>query len=267
MEWNKPIWNIRIIFKGMLAAMVLSTYFIITIPISFLIPLSPFKIRKFLNRIVAIFCAIMSWVLGVRYTINGDLSVLKEDNFLIIANHLSYLDIFNCYSLFPSCFVTSMEMKETPLLGQVTLAAGCLYVERRSRENIHKEIENVVDGLKNGLNVFVFPEATSTNGEGVKMFRKSMFNTAIDSGKKILPITLNYTSIDGVAVSKENRDKIFWYGEMSFYPHILHVLNHKRIELEFKIHQPVSDIQKFESDIALANHCHQIIDQSYNKIS
>jgi 1-acyl-sn-glycerol-3-phosphate acyltransferase len=166
----------------------------------------------------------------------------------------------------PACFVTSLEMKKTPLLGQITLAAGCLFVDRKNRTNIEKEVENVVDGLKNKLNVCIFPEAKSTNGDEVLLFRKSMFNAAILANSPILPLTMNYQSIDGQKLTRSNRDQLFWYGDMTFYPHILSVLKLNEIKLKIKVH-PLVKVADKESDIDLANRVQKIVAKDYQNLS
>jgi lyso-ornithine lipid O-acyltransferase len=143
--------SLTLLIKAINAILIVSVYFIVTIPLSFFIPLSPFKTRAILSRIVQFFCYLMRLNLKIEIELDQSeqsLACLKESNHFIVANHVSYTDIFAIASIAPACFVTSLEMKKTPLLGQITLAAGCLYVDRKNRDNIEKEVKNVVDGLK-----------------------------------------------------------------------------------------------------------------------
>jgi hypothetical protein len=92
-----------------------------------------------------------------------------------------------------------------------------------------------------------------------------MFNAALLADKPILPFTLNYESINQDKLSKANRDQLFWYGDMTFYPHILSVLKLNRIKLKIKTH-PVVRVKPGESDIELANRLHAMVSKDYQKI-
>ncbi|MEZ4872029.1 MAG: 1-acyl-sn-glycerol-3-phosphate acyltransferase [Bdellovibrionales bacterium] len=159
------------------------------------------------------------WVLGVKVNFKGE-DLDRSRAHLIVSNHLSYLDILVMASVLPTAFVTSREVEKTPVLGQMCKMGGCLFVERRSREFLDQEIREITDALKYGLNVTIFPEATSTNGEQVLRFKRPLYNAAILSNSDTLALCINYDSIDDQAVTRSNRDKVFWYGDMSFLPHL-----------------------------------------------
>jgi 1-acyl-sn-glycerol-3-phosphate acyltransferase len=80
----------------------------------------------------------------------------------------------------------------------------------------------------------LFPEGTSTNGDTVKEFRTSLFETAVLAKCPILPICIKYKTIDGKEISPENRDLLYWYGDMEFAPHFMKLLG-RRIEVEIDV--------------------------------
>lgn len=140
-----------------------------------------------------------------------------DRRFLIVCNHLGYLDIFSLAASVPSLFVTSVEMKETPFLGLLTEMAGCMYVERRSRMNIHNEIKEIEEALNDGFNVVLFPEGKSTDGEKVLPFKKSLLMACSGSDANILPAVVNFQSINGEPMQHKFRDWVCWYGSMPFF--------------------------------------------------
>jgi 1-acyl-sn-glycerol-3-phosphate acyltransferase len=160
------------------------------------------------------------WVLNIKVTPLGLENLVGIKNGLFVGNHLSYIDVLVLHSRIPACFVTSMEIRETPVLGQVCLLAGCLFVERRNKQNILNEVSEISRGLQNGLNVAIFPEATSTNGEQILRFRRPLYVAAIDAKKPVLPFCLNYRTVGGQPINLKTRDKIFWYGDMDFVSHL-----------------------------------------------
>jgi len=195
------------------------------------------------------------------------ISYMKEidENYLLVSNHLSYLDIFVIASEFPACFVTSFEMKETPFLGQLCSIGGCLFVERRSKKGISNEVKNLTSALDKNMNVVIFPEATSTNGEQLLKFRRPLFQAAVDAGKPILPLCLNYKRVDQRELNLNNRDLVFWYGDQTFFPHFLNLLNVNQIEVELSILDPFfaeAEMSKNE----LAEKSFQLVQEHYRPV-
>lgn len=215
--------------------------------------------RKMLTRLVSSFARFTCSFMGLKVYSIGTLS--KINSALMVGNHLSYLDVIVHSSLRPSCFVTSVEIKETPVLGQICQMAGCVFVERRSRENLSKEIAEVSESLRFGTNVTIFPEATSTNGDRVIRFKRPLFQAAIDAHVPIIPMTINYERIDGERVSLDNRDDVCWYGDMDFLPHLWRVLIHKRIDITVKYHP---EVKATGSTTELAEISHQKVSSSYD---
>lgn len=159
-------------------------------------------------------------------------NVQEKETFLILSNHLSYMDIPIIFSHFPCLFVTSVEVKQTPFLGHFCRAAACFFVERRKRAQIKDEVAKLRQVLTSGISLGLFPEGTSTNGASVLPFRKSLLESVVGTEIKLLPLCLNYKRIDGVPLSKLNRDRVCWYGDMAFLPHFLGLLASKRIDVE-----------------------------------
>lgn len=210
---------------------IISLYFILTTPFFLFLKKYPYGIKRILNRIVGFISRILISILGIKISHNLK-SIDKSKNYFIVSNHLSYIDILIISSILPTSFVTSMEMKRTPFLGQIIQLAGCLFVERRSKKNILNEIGDIENALNKGLNVTVFPEATSTNGEQVLNFKRSLFQSAMNTKVDVLPMTLNYKKVNGEKISLKNRDTVCWYGDMEFAPHLWSLCKARSIEVE-----------------------------------
>lgn len=159
---------------------------------------------------------------------------LDVTNFLVVANHVSYLDIIILSSLHPMVFVTSTEMAANPILGDITRLGGCLFTDRKKHTSLPQEIENFSQALKNGFNVCLFPEGTSTNGNSIREFRKSLFQMAVLAKVPVQPVCIRYTGLDGAPISPDNRDLLYWYGDMTFAPHFMKLLGRKiKAEVHF----------------------------------
>lgn len=197
---------------------------------------------------------------------NKGLQYMRHDqNYLILANHLSYLDALVMASLGPCCFITSVEMKNAGFLGLITKLAGCLFVERRSRDQISNEITEIETALREGFNVVIFPEATSTNGSGVLPFKRSLLEAAVRAKKSILPTCINYRKINGEPVTSKNRDLLCWYGKMEFADHFYKFLGIEQTKVELTI-LPEIIIAPEDTREMLATKAHAAITACYTPL-
>jgi 1-acyl-sn-glycerol-3-phosphate acyltransferase len=212
--------NLRAGLKAFVFGITLLSYFILTIPILFFFFIKPSLFRKILNILVSVYSKFLLKMMGLKILVKDESDARSYDGNLFISNHLSYLDILVLSSIQASSYVTSLEMKKTPLLGQICLLAGCVFVNRKNKKDIHNEIREITKSLSDGVNVTIFPEATSTNGERVLRFKRPLFQAAIDAKKAVIPLTINYNFINDSAVSLENRDNLFWYDDMTFGDHL-----------------------------------------------
>jgi 1-acyl-sn-glycerol-3-phosphate acyltransferase len=198
----------------------------------------------------------------LKVAVTGNDDCLFEDNYLVVCNHLSYLDMMVLAAVYPSVFVTSVDMGEVPFLGHMAEAAGSLFIERRNRDRVEKDIDQISEVLGMGLHVTLFPEGTSTNGESVLPFKKSLLQAAARANKSILPVTLNYTDIDGRPVSIDNRDTVCWYGDMKFLPHLMKVFEKRAIRAEVRFHEPIRPESTHDRD-SIARAAHEAVAKSY----
>ena len=128
---------------------------------------------------------------------------------LIVCNHLSYIDVLVLSRAFPGLFITSVEVKRSLGLGQITRLAGCLFVERRNRAGLGDETASIAKTLRSGTSVVLFPEGTSTDGKEIRPFRPALFQAAIDARTPIHSFHVRYDS-----------DQIPYYDDMEFLPHL-----------------------------------------------
>lgn len=195
------------------------------------------------SRNTQFFCGLMIKGLGLNLKVINKPS--PDEKFLIVSNHMGFVDILSLATSLPLLFVTSKEMRETPFLGLLTEMGGCLYVERRSRTKILEEMKAMVDALKQGFRVVLYPEATSTNGERVLPFKKTLMMAAAQAGVPIQPVVINFREINGEEFNLKWRDHVCWYGDIPFVTSMWKTMTLKSVtaEIEFleKIHASPED--------------------------
>jgi 1-acyl-sn-glycerol-3-phosphate acyltransferase len=240
-------------------------YFLTTVPFYPLFLLFPMTVRSVLIQQVSFYSKLLLKVLGIKTDFKNLQTHHQNQNYLVVSNHLSYLDVLVLASKIPACFVTSFEIKQTPFLGQLCSLAGCLFVDRKNRSGLKGEINELRDALKSGLNVIVFPEATSTDGSEVLRFKRPLFESSVATGKAILPMTINYQLISQEPVSLNNRDVVCWYGDMDFFPHFLTLLEQTEVKVEVILNAPF--LPEFLPTQELALKSHQLISSSFRPLN
>jgi len=257
--------KLRAFLRALTFLITLCTYFICA---AFYYPFfktDPMEARKHLSKLISRFARFTCWFMGIKVKRNIHQEAIPGENYLVVSNHLSYTDILAIVSYYPACFVTSVEMRDVPVLGHICKLAGCVFVERRNKENLGNEVKEITDALENGLNVVIFPEATSTNGEDVIRFRRPLFRSAIDSKTKVKPLTVNYKTLSGTPVTLENRDRVFWYGDMTFADHLWGIFQFKEIEVELTVGNSLT-ISEGISHSDLAEISHQTVRSFYQPV-
>jgi 1-acyl-sn-glycerol-3-phosphate acyltransferase len=151
---------------------------------------------------------------------------------LIVSNHLSYIDVLVISTLAPAVFITSVELKNTALLGTLARLSGSIFVERRRPSGLKREIEDISFALGQGLPVALFPEGTTSNGDRVQPFKNPLFDTAVLTRADVVPICFRYTHVNDEHLTPGNRDLVFYYGGMTFLKHFLRLLSLRSVEVE-----------------------------------
>jgi len=135
-------------------------------------------------------------LLNVECRVSGDLDP-NGGNLLLVANHVSWLDIFVLNALCPVRFVAKSELARWPLAGRLVRGAGTLFVERTRRRDTHRINRAVAEALAQGDVVAVFPEGTTSEGAGVLPFKSSLLQPIVDAAGEVQPLALRYRTPDG----------------------------------------------------------------------
>lgn len=200
-------------------------------------------------------------VLEIHCSLSLRKNIPENTNYLIVSNHLSYIDVLLIATATPTVFVTSVEVKHS-FLGLFARAAGALFVERRKRNSVGPDIQKISSVLKEGFHVALFPEGTTSDGKKVLPFKSPLLEAAVHAGVEILPVAINYSHIDGYAIDTQSGDKLFYYGTMDFGPHLWNLLTVHQVWADLQILFPLSAV-KTSCRKELARQCHQHIQMCY----
>ncbi len=111
---------------------------------------------------------------------------------LIVANHVSWLDIELIHSQRVAGFVAKSEIERWPLVGWLAKRGGTIYHRRGSNESLSAVTDLMVERLKSGEAVAAFPEGGTTDGRGVRTFHARIFQAAFAAQVPVQPVALRY---------------------------------------------------------------------------
>ncbi|MFI2780553.1 lysophospholipid acyltransferase family protein [Streptomyces sp. ALB3] len=129
----------------------------------------------------------------VRVTGNPDRPAGPPSGELVVANHVSWLDVPLVAAVLPARMVAKSEIRHWPLLGPVAALGGTLFIERDRLRSLPHAVRAVAGALASGARVAVFPQGSTWCGRsGGGRFRPAAFQAAIDAGSAVRPVRISY---------------------------------------------------------------------------
>ena len=89
-------------------------------------------------------------------------------------------------------FVAKSEIARWPFVGWLAARAGTIFHQRGSTDSLAAVMARVVERLREGMAVGVFPEGGSGHGDAVGTFHARIFQTALDANVPVQPVALRY---------------------------------------------------------------------------
>lgn len=182
--------------------------------------------------------------LGVRVTEIG--APAPDRPLLITPNHSSWLDIPILASRMPLSFVAKSEVATWPLVGLFARLQHCIFVERDRRARTGLTTGELARRLSAGDAMVLFPEGTSSDGNGVVPFRSALLGAAaaaLGDGPGavvwIQPVAIRYRRLQGLPIGRSDRPRVAWYGDMDLAPHLLTVFLLRAIDVEVIWGEPI----------------------------
>ncbi|KAF1049765.1 lysophospholipid acyltransferase family protein [Xylophilus sp.] len=140
--------------------------------------------------------AVRHWARGFLHRAGITLRVAGEPPAgqagLIVANHISWLDIPTLHAAHYCRFISKSDVKGWPLLGTLSDAAGTLYLERTSRRDAARVVQGMAERLRAGDLLAVFPEGTTGDGRTLLPFHANLLQSAIEADAPVVPVALRF---------------------------------------------------------------------------
>jgi 1-acyl-sn-glycerol-3-phosphate acyltransferase len=167
-------------------------------------------------------------IMGVELVVQGVPPALGP--VLLVANHISWLDILVMNAAHPARFVSKADVKHWPVLGALITGAGTLLIERESRRDAMRVVHQMADGLRAHDTLAVFPEGTTGDGRALLPFHANLIQAAISAHAPVQPVALKY--IDGP--SGKRSDAPLFIGETTLVQSIWSTLRARGLRSEVR---------------------------------
>jgi 1-acyl-sn-glycerol-3-phosphate acyltransferase len=132
----------------------------------------------------------MLGVLGIELRVRG--SPPEHGPMLLVANHISWLDILVIHASRHCRFVAKSEVEHWPLIGTLATGGGTLYIERESRRHAMRIVHHMAESLRAGDVLAVFPEGTTSDGRTLLPFHANLLQAAISAHAPVQPVALSF---------------------------------------------------------------------------
>lgn len=200
-----------------------------------------------------------NWARGFVCIANLNLEIKgnpPEPPFLLVSNHLSYMDVAALRSVIECVFVAKADIEGWLMAGTMIRNLGIIYINRENRRDIPRAGAKVIEALERGEGVVVFAEGTTSNGSRILPFKSSFLEFAAERDLPVYYSTVSYETLPGEIPASES--VCWWREESEFVPHIFElfkmpgfrgsitfgdepIISSNRKELAEKLHQAASE--------------------------
>ncbi|MGI9366268.1 MAG: lysophospholipid acyltransferase family protein [Rhizobiaceae bacterium] len=185
------------------------------------------------------------FIVGIRLTLHGKLE--KKRPLLLVANHLSWLDIVVLGAVAPLSFVAKSEMARWPVFGTLAKLQRTVFVEREDRRRSHHQANEVADRMTAREVMVLFPEGTTSDGNQLLQFKTSLFEAAkialarspVETAA-VQPAAIDYTHLHGLPMGRAGRPHVAWPGELGLAESLLPVIREGALDVTVHLGETIT---------------------------
>ncbi|KAF3997439.1 lysophospholipid acyltransferase family protein [Glaciimonas immobilis] len=165
---------------------------------------------------------------------------------LIIANHVSWLDIFVINSAEPCRFVAKSDIRDWPLIGWLCVQADTIFIARGKQRDVRRIFQGLVSSIQAGERVAFFPEGTTAAQGAILPFHANLFEAAIDAQVPIQPYALRYLDANGQHPAAAD-----FIGDMTFAQSMIAIMKASPMKAELIQLAPIATAGMHRRDLAM----------------
>ncbi len=234
-----------------------------SIPIQLFCNIIGFKLKQIYPLY---FYQMIKTVTGINININKKKFNKKNMGVLYIANHVSWFDIICLGTLLNARFIAKKEVSQMGIFGFLATLSNTFFIDNENKNKIVEYNHLIQKKLIAGENFIIFPEGTTSDGNGIKNFKSSMLECAFDNNNEIniQPISICYSKLNDIPMGIYLRRNIAWVGDTSMVATMANFLRSGRITVDIIFHDLMS-VNSFKNRKELAAHCEKQILSGLNQ--
>lgn len=196
-------------------------------------------VRQWSRRLVGI--------AAIEIRAQGHIPAPATEAAVLVANHVSWLDVFVMNAVVASRFVAKSEVKSWPILGWLCDRTGTLFISRERRQDTARVNQAIAAALGDGDCVAVFPEGTTSDGFIIRPFNAALLQPAVHAGAAIIPVALRYLDANG-----RQTDIPAYVDDLSLVESVQRILAQRRLIAELTFLEPLPTAGRHRRELAKA---------------
>lgn len=183
-----------------------------------------------------------SWSRAFVRALDVDLKIHQKNlyripqQFILIANHPSAFEDIGIPALFEVHSLAKIEVKKWWIVGKISEAAGTIYVKRDSKDSRQNALQTMIEKLKMGGSIALYPEGGCKGRRIFESFRYGAFDMSMKTGIPVLPVFLHY----------ETQDDFEWRDPQTLIDKLFHFMKSENRTANYYVYDAI-DPSKFSS--------------------
>lgn len=184
-------------------------------PLTLIAEPSEIRLRSLLFRV---------WGRGAIFLLGGRIRAVgprPRAPFLLVSNHLSYVDIVGSAALLGSAFVAKSEIARWPVIGFCARHLQTLFINRDHRKDVIRVKDQVWNVFQDGYGLHIFAEGGISQNLQVQPFKPALFDAAVRNRVPVHYVAISYRTPEGTPPPSET---VAWLAGKSLARHLLDLL-------------------------------------------
>ena len=186
---------------------------------------------------------------NVQPQLHGTPPALKGRAAVLVANHVSWLDIPLVHSVWQVHFIAKSEVRRWPLIGWLSARTGTLFIHRGRSRHAARINQAIHAAFLAGDAIGVFPEGSTSEGTGLQPFHASLLQPAVDEHALVFPVALRYLDEEGRVNANAS-----YVGDTSLFESMRMILRERKIVAELVFLSAIDTEGKSRRDLARETH-------------
>tara|TARA_B000000557_G_C20786633_1_gene448993 strand:- start:523 stop:1299 length:777 start_codon:yes stop_codon:yes gene_type:complete len=241
----------------------LVAFILASIPLQIIFNILGFRFKKLYPLL---FYRMIKFITGLNINFDKTKFSNNKNGILYVANHVSWFDIICLGALLNARFIAKKEVSKMGIFGFLAKLSNTFFIDNSDKSKIVEYNSIIKNKLNKGENFIIFPEGTTSDGNGIKDFKSSMLECVFNNQREtcVQPISICYSMQNNIPMGIYLRRNIAWVGDTSMVSAMANFLCSGRITVDIIFHNLVST-NEFKNRKELASYCEKKILNGLNQ--